>query len=114
MREMLAYLIARETMHQNQWQAVIEELDEERPQMPVPNSFPQEAENQDFNYVYLGFTDDGAEPPHGRWSEGPSIEGKGEFSIRPMEPLGEVPALESARPGTYPQVQPLPETEDLQ
>ena len=42
MREMLAYLIARDTMHQNQWKAVIEELEAERPQMPVLNSFPQE------------------------------------------------------------------------
>ncbi len=110
MREMLAYLIARDTMHQNQWKAVIEELEAERPQMPVPNSFPQDSENQDFNYVYLGFTADGAEPPTGRWSEGPSVDGQGAtFSIRPMEPLGEVPPPGAARPGAYPQTAQLPE-----
>ena len=109
MRDMLAYLIARDTMHQNQWKAVLEELEAERPQMPVPNSFPQESENQDFSYVYLGFTADGAEPPTGRWSEGESIDGKGTFSIRPMEPLGEVPEPLPARPGTYPQTAQLPE-----
>ncbi|MFN3663399.1 manganese catalase family protein [Yoonia sp.] len=115
MRDMLSYLIARDTMHQNQWKAVIEELEEEGPQMPVPNSFPQEAENQDFNYVYLGFTADGAEPPRGRWSEGPSVDGQGgEFSIRPMEPMGEVPVLRPARPGSYGQNVQLDDQEDGQ
>ena len=104
MKEMLAYLIARDTMHQNQWMAVIEELEAERPQMPVPNSFPQAEENQDFNYAFLGFTADGAEPPRGRWSDGQSIDGKGTFSTRPMDPLGEVPDLGPAAKGTFPQV----------
>ena len=54
MKEMLVYLIARDTMHQNQWMAVIEELKAERPQMPVPSSFPQEQENQDFKLCLPG------------------------------------------------------------
>lgn len=109
MRDMLAYLIARDTMHQNQWKAVLEELEDEAPQMPVPNSFPQDAENGDFSYVYLGFTANGAEPPTGRWSDGPSVDGKGTFSIRAMEPMGDVPVMQAARPGTYPQTSQLPE-----
>ena len=100
MRDMLAYLIARDTMHQNQWKAVLEELEAERPQMPVPNFFPQSEENQDFSYAFLGFTADGAEPPTGRWSEGASIDGKGTFSTRAMEPMGDVPPPGAARPGT--------------
>jgi Mn-containing catalase len=104
MKEMLAYLIARDTMHQNQWMAVIRELEAERPQMPVPNSFPQDQENQDFSYVFLGFTADGAEPPRGRWSEGESIDGKGTFSSQPMDPLGDVPDLGPAAKGVFPQV----------
>lgn len=109
MRDMLAYLIARDTMHQNQWKAVLEELEAERPQMPVPNSFPQSEENQDFSYAFLGFTADGAEPPTGRWSEGASIDGKGTFSTRAMKPMGDVPPPGAARPGTYPQTTQLPE-----
>jgi Mn-containing catalase len=103
MKDMLSFLIARDTMHQNQWLAVIAELDAENPQLPVPNSFPQEEENQEFSYVYLGFTHDGAEPPRGRWSEGKSIDGKGEFSLRPMEPLGDVPVMAPPVPETFPQ-----------
>jgi len=39
---MLAYLIARDTMHQNRWHAALEEMGET---VPVPASFPQEKEN---------------------------------------------------------------------
>jgi Mn-containing catalase len=98
MKEMLSFLIARDTMHQNQWLAVIEELGGPEKQMPIPNSFPQDQENQEYSYVYLGFAQDGAEPPRGRWSEGPSIDGKGTFSLRPMEPQGREPNLGPARP----------------
>ena len=98
MKDMLAFLIARDTMHQNQWLAVIEELGGPDTQMPVPNSFPQEQENRDYSYVYLGFTRDGAEPPQGRWTSGPSVDGKGTFSIQPMEPEGREPTLGAARP----------------
>jgi Mn-containing catalase len=69
-------------------------------QVPVPNSFPQDQENQEYSYVYLGFAQDGAEPPRGRWTEGTSIDGKGAFSLRPMEPQGREPDLGTARPGS--------------
>jgi len=97
MKEMLAFLIARDTMHQNQWAAVIEELGGPEEQLPIPNSFPQSQENQEYSYVYLGFTKDGAEPPRGRWTDGKSIDGNGSFSLRPMEPQGREPDLGPAR-----------------
>ena len=103
MKDMLSYLIARDTMHQEQWLAVLEELNAKEQQLPVPNSFPQAQENQDFNYVYLGFTHDGAEPPRGRWTDGESIDGKGTFSLRPMEPQGQEPDLGPADPKTFAQ-----------
>lgn len=109
MKEMLAYLIARDTMHQNQWLAVLEDISTRDEQFPIPNSFPQAQENQDFNYVYLGFTQDGAEPPRGRWSEGPSIDGNGEFSQRPMEPQGGAPEIPPPASGTFPQESQLEE-----
>ena len=84
-------------MHQNQWQAVIEELGGAKEQLPIPNSFPQTRENQEYSYVYLGFAQDGAEPPRGRWTEGQSIDGNGKFSLRPTEPEGREPDLGPAR-----------------
>jgi Mn-containing catalase len=97
MKEMLSFLIARDTMHQNQWMAVIEEVGGPEKQLPIPNSFPRDQENQEYSYVYLGFTQDGAEPPRGRWTEGASIDGKGTFSLLPMEPQGREPDLGTAR-----------------
>jgi len=97
MKDMLSFLIARDTMHQNQWAAVIEELGGPQQQLPIPNSFPQAEEKQEYSYVYLGFAQDGAEPPRGRWTEGQSIDGKGRFSLRPMEPQGRAPNLGPAR-----------------
>lgn len=105
MKDMLAFLIARDTMHQQQWLAVIAELDAEKEQLPIPNSFPQEQENRDYSYVYLGFTQDGAEPPRGRWSEGESLDGRSQFSLRAMEPQGEEPDLGMARPNSGAQMQ---------
>ena len=98
MKDMLSYLIARDTMHQNQWLAALEELGGMTGAFPIPNSFPQDQEKTDFSYAYLGFQADGSEPVAGRWSDGQSIDGKGEFTAQPMQPLGEKPDLGAARP----------------
>jgi Mn-containing catalase len=103
MKDMWRFLIARDTMHQQQWLAVIEELG--GPQaLPVPDSFPQEEELQDVSYAYMTTMVDGADQqPVGRWSSGPSLDGKGEFSLRPLTPAGEEPQLSSPPPEAYAQ-----------
>ncbi|WP_145107374.1 manganese catalase family protein [Cereibacter sediminicola] len=107
MKEMLAFLIARDTMHQNQWLAALEELGGNENVYPIPNSFPQSEENQDFSYAFLGFQRDGSEPVQGRWSEGASIDGNGTFTARPMEPMGEEPNLGPARENSGAQAEQL-------
>ncbi|MEZ0495100.1 manganese catalase family protein [Sphingomonas sp. IW22] len=99
MKDMLSYLIARDTYHQQQFMAVIEELGGLEGNLPIPNSFPQENEAGEFAYVQLGFNRDGSPPPGGRWSQGPSLDGKSEYTQRPMEPLGGEPTLAPPRPG---------------
>ncbi|WP_075293201.1 manganese catalase family protein [Pararhizobium arenae] len=103
MKEMLSFLIARDTMHQNQWLAALEELGGPTGAFPIPNSFPQELENQRFSYAYLGFQQDGSDPVAGRWSTGPSIDGKGEFQTGASMPMGQVPVLGPAKPNSGPQ-----------
>jgi Mn-containing catalase len=100
MKDMLSFLIARDTMHQNQWLAALEELGGTSGVFPIPNSFPQEQEKTEFSYAYLGFQNDGSEPVQGRWSSGTSIDGKGEFETQAMEPLGEKPDLGPAKPNS--------------
>lgn len=107
MREMLQYLIARDTMHQNQWLAALEELGGATQVFPIPNSHPQGEENTEFSYAFLGFREDGQEPPSARWTSGDSIDGKGSFTSRPMEPLGPEPDLGRARPHSGAQAEQL-------
>jgi Mn-containing catalase len=79
-RDLLSFLLARDTMHQNMWLAAAAELQEEgAEQLPVPSNFPQGKEYTEVSYQYLNFSD-GAQAGAGRWARGPSIDGKGEFS----------------------------------
>jgi Mn-containing catalase len=95
MKDMLAFLIARDTMHQQQWLAVIEELGGLEQQLPIPNSFPQGQEHTKFSYAYFVHNKE-APIPEGRWTQGPSLDGKGQFQPMISEPLGQEPQL--ARP----------------
>jgi len=103
MKKMLSFLIARDTMHQQQWLSVIEELGGEA-SLPIPNSFPQAAENREHNYEFFVTSTDGSYSV-GRWTEGSSLDGKGEFKPVKVEPMGEVPDLGPARPDSGAQAQ---------
>ena len=97
MKDMLSFLIARDTMHQQQWLAVIEELGGLEAQLPIPNSFPQSQEKSEFAYAFFVHDADG-KVPEGRWTTGPSLDGKGQFEPMLSKPLGEIPQLAPARP----------------
>jgi Mn-containing catalase len=98
MKDMLHFMIARDTMHQQQWLAVIEELGGHAGALPIPNSFPQEKEHQGHNYDFFATASDGSVPAPARWNEGPSIDGKGQFTVFQNEPMGDEPVLGPARP----------------
>ncbi|HWL79966.1 MAG TPA: manganese catalase family protein [Roseomonas sp.] len=99
MKDMLSFLIARDTMHQQQWLAAIEEMGGMKA-LPIPNSFDQSQEKQEFSYVFLGTDRDGVAPPEGRFTTGPSLDGKGQFSVMQNAPLGDEPVLGPARDGS--------------
>ena len=102
MREMLAFNVARDTMHQQQWLAVIEELGEQT-HLPMPNSWDQSKETQKYSYAFFGSAADGTPPMSGRWTEGPSLDGKGEFSVMQNVPMGQEPVLGPARKDSFAQ-----------
>lgn len=97
MKDMLKFLIARDTMHQNQWLAAWEELGGHKAH-PIPTNFPQEEENSDVNYTFMSFGADGVPAPAGRWSEGPSFDGRGKFTVKRAVAMGEVPDLGPGAP----------------
>ncbi|MFC7203213.1 manganese catalase family protein [Haloferax namakaokahaiae] len=90
MKDMLSYLIARDTMHQNQWLAVLEALEDH---VPVPASFPQEKENQEYNYTFMSTFRERHEDPEMPWTSGESFDGKSEFSFG-YQPGGGMPSVE--------------------
>ncbi|WP_207453285.1 manganese catalase family protein [Herbiconiux sp. SYSU D00978] len=84
-RDLLGFLIARDTMHQNQWIAAAAELQQEKlEEIPVPSNFPQRKEDQDVNHVYINFSD-GKNAADGSWASGPTPDGKGQFSYQEAE-----------------------------
>jgi Mn-containing catalase len=104
MKDMLSFLIARDTMHQQQWMTVLEELGGPSA-LPIPNSFPREQENTEFSYTFFSTGVDGEAPPEGRWSSGRSYDGQGEFRSEPARPLGEEPVLSSPAAESYAQTE---------
>ena len=80
MLDMWSFLIARDTMHQQQWLAVIEELGGHEAICRSPNSFPQARRARS--------TATASSSPRrmdrlacGSLTSGPSLDGKGEFSV---------------------------------
>jgi Mn-containing catalase len=87
-KDLLAFLLARDTMHQNQWIAAANELREEGlEELPVPSTFPQSKEVQEVAYQYINFSD-GAHASEGRWASGPTPDGKGQFEYVAEPPRG--------------------------
>ena len=102
-RDMFSFLLARDTMHQNQWLAAIEELKAEGLEdTPVPSNFPQEREMSEVAYRFMNFSE-GRESEQGRWASGPSKDGKGRFEYvaQPAAMGPEVEGLAEVDPRVY-------------
>lgn len=99
-RDMLSWLLARDTMHQNQWIAAIQEL-ESKENIVVPSTFPKNLEKQEVSYVLFNFSD-GDQSDKGRWASGPSMDGMGTFQyVQNPQPFAKKPKLKPAPPYIY-------------
>ena len=94
-KDTLSFLIARDTMHQNQWLAALEEL--EQP-IPVPSDFKHEKIAYSYNYLVQSSI---PLPEHARFTEGSSVDGRGQFSMALNQPMGQVPTLPPAPPQVH-------------
>ncbi|UPK31389.1 manganese catalase family protein [Bradyrhizobium sp. 195] len=109
MQEMLSYLIAHDTVHQQQWLAVIDDMGADAA-LPIPNNFDRSKEATEFSYMFMGTEHHAASIQPGRYCEGSSIDGRGEFSFRAgFEPLVEEPVPGPARPDSGAQVEQMKE-----
>lgn len=91
-RDTLSFMIARDTMHQNQWIAAIKELEADGLETsPVPSSFPIDLEKREFAYQFWNHSE-GTESAEGQWAKGSTPDGKGEFEyVANPKPLGDEP-----------------------
>ena len=106
-RDMFSFLLARDTMHQNQWLAAIEDLKEEGLEdTPVPSNFPQEREMSEVSYKFQNFSE-GTESAQGRWASGPSMDGKGECEYV-SEPEAMGPEMDELDPPVEPRLYSTP------
>ena len=84
MKDMLQFLIARDTMHQQQWMAVVEELGGPK---AFPIRQPPAVGGAPAVLVRVPRHHEGRHPPpQGRWTHGPSLDGKAEFRPRRRGP----------------------------
>jgi len=106
-RDMFSFLLARDTMHQNQWLAAIEELKAEGLEDTlVPSNFPQEREMSEVAYRFMNFSE-GQQSAQGRWASGPSMDGKGEFEYV-AEPAAMGPEVDKLAPPVEPRLYSTP------
>ncbi|PPK93827.1 Mn-containing catalase [Kineococcus xinjiangensis] len=95
-RDMLAFMIERDTMHQRQWEAAAAELRAEQLEnLPVPSKFPRPKKYLDAGRQYINFSD-GEHAGEGSWARGTTPDGE-QFVYVPQPPPG-VPLGDVTRP----------------
>jgi Mn-containing catalase len=90
-KDHLSFMIARDTMHQNQWLAAIEDLQSEGFEETVVPNIAHTYGKPENAYQFWNHSE-GEESAEGRWAKGRSIDGKGEFEyVANPQPLGPQP-----------------------
>jgi Mn-containing catalase len=113
-RDLLKFLLARDTMHQNLWLAAIEELEADGlEETPCPSNFPQSEELSEFSYQYLNFSKGGEAEIDGvgagNWVSGPTPDGKGNFEyVSDPKAYGPEPMLAGRADPLYYGTPPIP------
>ncbi len=101
-RDMLHFMIARDTMHQNQWMAAIEDIIAEGLDgTPCPFNFPLEKEMQEVSGQFWNHSR-GTESAEGAWAQGERPDGLGQFTyLASPTPLGDEPVLGPVAPSVH-------------
>ena len=78
-RDLLSFQLARDIMHQNQWAAAIEQLQiDGLENFIVPGTMPLDRVRMDQAHAFWNCSA-GTESQQGRWAQGPTPDGLGEF-----------------------------------
>ena len=98
-KDMLSFLLARDTMHQNQWLAAIKDLEATEGGVICPTTVPPEWEATEFSHTLYNHSEgeDSAELP---WLKGNAPDGQ-PFSYDQGKAFGEKPVLSPAPPSMH-------------
>lgn len=97
-RDHLSFMIARDTMHQNQWLAAIEELRSDGFEDVVTPKIAHEYGKREYAYQFWN-NSEGEDSAEGRWAKGQSMDGKGQFEyVANPQPLGPIPEPPQPKP----------------
>jgi Mn-containing catalase len=103
-KAMLQFNLARDTAHQNQWLAGIEQLREDGLAGTVEDSLHEVEVSE--HAATLWHLSDGAESQNGRWAAGPTPDGRHEFEViaqpQPLGGVGQAPPPDPLLFGTGP------------
>ena len=88
-RDTLSFMLARDHMHQMQFLAAVEELGGPTVVLPVPD-FPENQTKREYAYAFMSYSANpaGTTSGEGRWAQGPTPDGRGEFTYI-AEPFGQ-------------------------
>ncbi|MCR9040632.1 manganese catalase family protein [Bacillus sp. L381] len=95
-KDMLSFLLARDTMHQNQWLAAIKELEAQEGPI-VPSTFPKALEKQSFSHKLIHFSD-GGESAEQNWLQEKAPDGEPFEYEKEPKAHGEIAKLDPVPP----------------
>ncbi|MCY8488188.1 manganese catalase family protein [Bacillus atrophaeus] len=95
-KDMLAFLLARDTMHQNQWLAAIKELEAQEGPI-VPGTFPKALEKQEFSHQLINFSE-GEESAKQNWLNEAAPDGDSFEYVKEPKAYGEMQTLNPVPP----------------
>lgn len=98
MKDLLSFLIARDTQHQMQWLAAAEELNPERKAIPV--EVPDEGEYAQYSHAYFAHHDEPV-PDDVIWANGVAADGGQFTTAQPAPRLGQEAKLQGGPPYAY-------------
>lgn len=97
-KEMLSFLLARDTMHQNQWIAAIKDLEAKEGPI-VPSTVPPEWEATEYGHTLYNFSE-GEQSAQLPWMNGAAPDGH-PFKYEQAKAFGEIPILKPAPPQAH-------------
>lgn len=98
MKDMLSFLIARDTMHQQQWMTAIEELNPQH--LAAPVEVQDEGEYAQYSHAFFAHHDEPV-PKDALWINGTAPDGGAFRAEYPAPKLGSKPQLQGAPPYAY-------------